>query len=383
MYHSIIFEDANNTSYVPPVGTEVTYEKLNEYGQRVTVTEPVDANNYHIWRKQTFNTIDIFDEWNLVATERPSIASPPLKYTFEETPGADGGIDYTDTLTGYPLFNNSTGSWTFYILNDFDIDGYNYNWMTVFNSIKRKLHGRRKKIFLEDEPDYYYIGRLSVKDWSSSDKSHSQITIDYTVEPYKYAITTSGEDWLWDPFNFETGVLYDSEFERNYYKIRLHVNQQYDLSNIINQVEGPVVPEIRYNPVYRGNWIRMDWKNTELRLGSYVQNEQFKQIIPMDSNGNYSWTNINEESYMYSDVILSNMSGNNECWLSFAGTRWDTDEQGNLIKYRYEDDHYVVDEHGNKIVDPNGRPYALNDELDPSDEYGYGDFTVIFRRKVL
>ena len=27
------------------------------------------------------------------------------------------------------------------------------------------------------------------------------------AEPYKYSLTTSAEPWLWDPFNFETGII--------------------------------------------------------------------------------------------------------------------------------------------------------------------------------
>ena len=28
-----------------------------------------------------------------------------------------------------------------------------------------------------------------------------------TAEPFKYDLTASDDDWLWDPFNFETGII--------------------------------------------------------------------------------------------------------------------------------------------------------------------------------
>ena len=37
---------------------------------------------------------------------------------------------------------------------------------------------------LEDDPEYYYEGRFSVNSWKS-DKTHSSITINYSVAPYK------------------------------------------------------------------------------------------------------------------------------------------------------------------------------------------------------
>ena len=40
-----------------------------------------------------------------------------------------------------------------------------------------------------------------------SDRSLGILTIDCDVAPYKYDITSSDEDWLWDPFCFEDGII--------------------------------------------------------------------------------------------------------------------------------------------------------------------------------
>ena len=37
------------------------------------------------------------------------------------------------------------------------------------------------------------------------------ITIDCDVEPYKYDITSSDEDWLWDSFCFESGIINETK----------------------------------------------------------------------------------------------------------------------------------------------------------------------------
>src|SRR5699024_1202745 len=48
--------------------------------------------------------------------------------------------------------------------------------------------------------------RVSVNEWKSSEK-YSTIVIDGEVEPYKYELFSSLEDWEWDSFNFETGII--------------------------------------------------------------------------------------------------------------------------------------------------------------------------------
>jgi hypothetical protein len=68
------------------------------------------------------------------------------------------------------------------------------------------LHGKSMRLVLEDDPYHYYEGRFSVNSWASN-ADYSNITIDYNVKPYKYEQNTSLEDWLWDSFDFEIGVV--------------------------------------------------------------------------------------------------------------------------------------------------------------------------------
>ena len=70
------------------------------------------------------------------------------------------------------------------------------------------------RVRLDEDPTYYYEGRLQVNEWKS-DKVTSTITIEGDVEPYKMEMFSSLEDWEWDSFNFETGII------RNYKEIRV------------------------------------------------------------------------------------------------------------------------------------------------------------------
>ena len=68
------------------------------------------------------------------------------------------------------------------------------------------FHGKKVKIIFDDDPAYYWIGRASVSGYETA-WTLGKITITASVEPYKYEINSSYEDWLWDPLDFIYGVI--------------------------------------------------------------------------------------------------------------------------------------------------------------------------------
>lgn len=148
----------------------------------------------------TIGNKNTWDDWHLIPASRPLFNPPTVKTNMVNIPGGDGVLDLTTALAGRPTFNNRTGSWTFYVQNGFK------SWSELYSEIMVYLHGQEFKAILEDDPTYYYEGRFSINQWKS-DKNWSQIVIDYNVGPYKKRTTHTGSDWLWDPFNFETGII--------------------------------------------------------------------------------------------------------------------------------------------------------------------------------
>lgn len=148
----------------------------------------------------TIGDKNTWDDWHLIPTTRPLFNPPTVKTNIIDIPGGDGVLDLTTALAGRPTYNNRTGSWTFIVQNGFK------DWTALYSEIMVYLHGQKFRAVLEDDPAYFYEGRFSVNQWKS-DKDWSQIVIDYNVGPYKKEIANIGSDWLWDPFNFETGVI--------------------------------------------------------------------------------------------------------------------------------------------------------------------------------
>ena len=90
---------------------------------------------------------------------------------------------------------------------EFDmLDTDYFDWQAKLSEIANHLAGQKYKIFLGSDPAFYYIGRLKL-DTEKTEKAESKITISGEVDPYKYEKYSSLDDWTWDDFNFETGII--------------------------------------------------------------------------------------------------------------------------------------------------------------------------------
>ena len=150
-------------------------------------------------------SINTWDDWHLIPTSRPVFQQGSTKTNYVDIPGSDGHIDLSEALTGYPVYNNREGSLEFIVAN-----GWRNSWAEGFSRFANWLHGKRLRVVLDDDPEYFYEGRFELNEWTSNnDGTWSNVTIDYNLKPYKYSVYLSTDDWLWDPFSFETGFTYN------------------------------------------------------------------------------------------------------------------------------------------------------------------------------
>ena len=173
--------------------------------------------------------VNTWDDWHLIPATRPVFNPPDTKTHYVNIPGANGQIDLTESLTGYPLYENRTGSIEFYVANGYE------DWDIIYSKILAYLHGKTHRAYPESESNgyFYYEGRFDVNKWES-DKWWSKITIDYDVYPYRKEPFSSTEPWLWDAFDFELGIV------REYGDLTVDGS----LKLIIDGRQEPVVPEI-------------------------------------------------------------------------------------------------------------------------------------------
>lgn len=174
----------------------------------------------------TFGDKHTWKDWKIVPTSRPVFNPPDPKYVMIDIPGSDETVDMTESLTGFVHYNRRKGSFEFQVEN-------RNPWQSVYEEIINFIHGQKMRAILDDDPAYFYEGRFKVNEWQSNEFK-SLIVIDYDVDPYKYELASSVEPWLWDPFNFNTGII------REY--ADLQVDGELDLTII--GYRKPVVPKL-------------------------------------------------------------------------------------------------------------------------------------------
>jgi len=127
------------------------------------------------------------------------ISTPNPKEELVDLPGADGELDFSESLTGDIKYQKRT-------LTISLAKRKNESCLSEYSRIQNDLNGKTMKIILSEDPNFYYYGKVKVKDYDRYSLLHT-IDIECDVEPYKYDLTSSDEDWLWDPFSFIDGII--------------------------------------------------------------------------------------------------------------------------------------------------------------------------------
>lgn len=99
------------------------------------------------------------------------------KLNFIDVPGADGSKDISEQPAGRIVYKDRKVTWTFALYPG-------ENWHDKHRQVSNALNGRRCRITLDDDPGYYYTGRLAVKKYNT-DKTLRQITVEATCAPYR------------------------------------------------------------------------------------------------------------------------------------------------------------------------------------------------------
>ena len=154
-----------------------------------------------LYVEETGKTFHTLDDWQLALGNNNYIGEPKMETTYIQIPGRNGLIDASEAITGRRVFKKRPLA--------FELGGKNprLNWDGIISKMRNEIHGRVCRITLDNDRAYYWRGRVFLEDF---DRFRELGTFTLSVpnaEPYKYSLTTSAEPWLWDPFNFETGII--------------------------------------------------------------------------------------------------------------------------------------------------------------------------------
>ena len=125
----------------------------------------VKFGEYHSW-----------NDFSLVLSSK-TIGTPSPKTETIDIPGGDGVLDLTEFF-GEVKYENRPLSFEFSAIVPQD------EFMGLFSKVQNALHGQKMQIILDDDPEWFYLGRIEVSEWKA-DKTVGKITIDCDCEPYK------------------------------------------------------------------------------------------------------------------------------------------------------------------------------------------------------
>lgn len=139
-----------------------------------------DPNYLTVVRKHSYT------DWGLILKKRPVIDPPEPKTVYIDIPSSDGSLDMTESLTGFVAYKDRK------ITMEFNVISARSGWSSLYTTIMGFVHGKKLRIVFDEDPNYYYQGRVEVDSWKS-DKRTSTIIITAKVDPYKYKQTLTVE----------------------------------------------------------------------------------------------------------------------------------------------------------------------------------------------
>lgn len=173
----------------------------------------------------TINGKHSYDDYGLILTSK-TISAPEAQIKKVDVPGRNGQIDFSEVLTGDVRYNNRTISMTFHT-NKKPLE-----WADFISELRNEIQEIKTRIIFDDDLAFYWYGRVNIEFSNSGNQGTVNMTAD--VDPYKYNITTSEDNWLWDPFDFETGVI------NNYKDIEVTGTYSVDLE-CSGKVQTPII----------------------------------------------------------------------------------------------------------------------------------------------
>lgn len=122
-----------------------------------------------------FDDLNSFYDFDLILSAK-EIGAPEPKTETVDVPGSDGTLDLTEYF-GEVFYENRELS--------FDFSCKKEPYLFVLSRFKNSVHGRKMKVRLSDDPEFYYIGRVMVDAWKT-DEGLGTVSVTVDAEPYKY-----------------------------------------------------------------------------------------------------------------------------------------------------------------------------------------------------
>lgn len=148
----------------------------------------------------TINGKHTYRDLGMVVGNTDIVGIPKPKQYLVEIPYSSVVLDFSEAVTGKIEYGNRILKVVLGKLHPID------NWSSEISNFLQEIHGQKVEVVLDDDVFFYYEGRCEVKQFSRT-RNLGVIELSIESSPYKWERTSSNEDWIWDSFDFEQGVI--------------------------------------------------------------------------------------------------------------------------------------------------------------------------------
>lgn len=120
-------------------------------------------------------------DWGMLLTTKNIDLPKPMSKTVK-IDGRDGELDLTEALGGVVRYESRKMEFKFLL-----IDGTYQERLEVVADVLSKVHGQRLEILLDDDKDFYFVGRCRVTK-ADINASMGEIDIEVEADPYRLKV---------------------------------------------------------------------------------------------------------------------------------------------------------------------------------------------------
>lgn len=182
--------------------------------------------NVNIGRYKTYKN------WHMIRKKKMiSHAEPKIEQV--EVPARNGVIDMTNAVTDKLKYSNRTISMNF-LITDMNFEDIDYH----LSYIQSVCNGQYYKISFDDDPGYYWEGRVMLTGHNIGKGYNPDVEVSLTADvfPYKFSELDTYSEYDWDDFDLEYGLVNQIKDMQ----VRLKGKVELELSSDYFCVEQPV-----------------------------------------------------------------------------------------------------------------------------------------------
>ena len=120
-------------------------------------------------------------DWGAIITNTDVVGMPEPQTILLDVPGRSGRLDLSEVLTGDVSYGNRE------IKMELAAEKDSEGWQEMCHHIFNKYHGRNVQVIFDEDPTFYYYGRVSVTNPKRLRRA-GQMVLTVDAEPFKYEL---------------------------------------------------------------------------------------------------------------------------------------------------------------------------------------------------